>query len=362
MHRRGDSSHPSAEPPAAPDQVCQHEDSSHEEELHQQVVPRKGGRRPGPGKPLKLSKKGKEKRKGKGGMATIWQKMQVFREHERLVKAGTVKNPEKYMLQEKLFKWQFQGCMADSKWGASRKRHCWDAVCEYAPKVAKRVREVPNVLREALGIATLKHTRSRFPVRGKLHTLPTPLMLAVESLLLQRMELGEALDYRYVSGVVDLLTETWNTKVVELKEEVRQLNAPRILAAEDALFDDADDPDGEKAATRMAQAVRKALDDMQPIERSHHPQAIRSQIAKDIPCDGSIVYIVVVSYGLTFLCRNFCNRLCAKLGIKSSKVAAPGKHLPYDAVEMERVRVFVRLAPSRLGVHERLIANFDQAA
>ena len=105
MHRRGDSSHPSAEPPAAPDQVCQHEDSSHEEELHQQVVPRKGGRRPGPGKPLKLSKKGKEKRKGKGGMATIWQKMQVFREHERLVKAGTVKNPEKYMLQEKLFKW-----------------------------------------------------------------------------------------------------------------------------------------------------------------------------------------------------------------------------------------------------------------
>lgn len=289
MHHRGDSSHPPATPPAAHDQICQHEDPSPEAESRKEEVQRKAGRPPGSGKPLKLSKKGKEKRKGKGNMASIWQKMEVFREHDRLVKAGTVKNPEKYMLQNKLFKWQFQGCMAESKWGGSRKRHCWDAVCEHAPKVAKRVREVPNVLRDALGIATLKHSRSRFPAYGKLHTIPTPLMLAVEDLLLQRMELGEAIDFRYVSGIVDILTETWNAKVMELKEEVRQLNAPRILAAEDASFDDENDPDGEHAAARMAEAVRKALNDMQPVELSHHPTAIRSRTANDIPCEGSVV-------------------------------------------------------------------------
>ena len=60
--------------------------------------------------------------------------------------------------------------------------------------------------------------------------------------------------------------------------------------------------------------------------------------------------------------RKFCQRLCIKLGIKCSKVAAPGKHLPYEDVSMEQVRLFVRTAPARLGVHERLIANFDQAA
>ena len=63
-----------------------------------------------------------------------------------------------------------------------------------------------------------------------------------------------------------------------------------------------------------------------------------------------------------FARRSFCCRLCIKLGIRVSKVAAPGKHLPYEDVSMEQVRVFVRTAPQRLGVHERLICNFDQAA
>ena len=64
--------------------------------------------------------------------------------------------------------------------------------------------------------------------------------------------------------------------MVELKEEVRQLTAPSILEAEDAVWDEAEDPQAHTAAERMAQAVRSALSEMEPIERSCHLEACRT--------------------------------------------------------------------------------------
>ena len=173
----------------------------------------------------------------------------------------------KIMLQKKMFKHQFQGCLAESKWMGARKAQNWDAMVLYAPKMAKKMREVPNVLREVLGMDKKKYSRSKFPQASKLRNLPTALMLAAEDLLIQRMELGEVVNYQYVSGIVDLLSETWNQKVAELKEEVRRLTAPSILEAEDAVWDEAEDP---------AQAVRSALSEMEPIERSCHLEACRT--------------------------------------------------------------------------------------
>ena len=47
----------------------------------------------------------------------------------------------------------------------------------------------------------------------------------------------------YVSGIVDLLLDTWNMKIAELKEEMRRLKAPMILAAEDEHSDASKDLD-----------------------------------------------------------------------------------------------------------------------
>ena len=251
-------------------QLCPHDDEPDEVNRKQKI-----GRKPGPGKPLQLTKAGKERRKGKGGMITIWQKMQVIKEYERLQAAG-VTSPEKHMLESKMFKYQFQGCLAQSKWMGSRKAQHWDDMVLHAPRIAKKMREVPNVLREVMGIKTMKHSRSKFPRVGARHSLPMPLMLAVEDLLIQRMELGEHVDNNYVSGIVDLLSDTWNMKIAELKEEMRRLKAPEIMAAEDAQWDASEDPNPERVAHRMADAVRSALKELEPIERSRTPESCRT--------------------------------------------------------------------------------------
>ena len=56
--------------------------------------------------------------------------------------------------------------------------------------------------------------------------------------------------------------------------------------------------------------------------------------------------------------RKFCQRLCIKLGIKCSKVAARGKHPTYEDVSMEQVSLFVRTAPARVGVGSSTGTNF----
>ena len=187
-------------------QVCPFDDEGSGEEANKEksLVSRRGGRAAGPGKPLILSKQGKANRKGKSGMITIWQKMEVIKKYEELVAQG-VAMPEKLMLQKKMFKHQFQGCLAESKWMGARKCQNWDAMILHAPKMAKKMREVPNVLRQVLGMDKRKYARSKYPDAGNLRALPTALMLAAEDLLIQRMELGEVVNYQYVSGIVDLL-------------------------------------------------------------------------------------------------------------------------------------------------------------
>ena len=239
---------------SAESQVCPFDDENTGKEAKQETsLVKRGGRASGPGKPLMLSKQGKANRKGKSGVITVWQKMEIIKKYEELLAKGEV-CPEKIMLQKKMFKHQFQGCLAESKWMGARKAQNWDAMVLYAPKMAKKMREVPNVLREVLGMDKKKYSRSKFPQASKLRNLPTALMLAAEDLLIQRMELGEVVNYQYLSGIVDLLSETWNQKVAELKEEVRRLTAPSILEAEDAVWDEAEDPQAHTAAERMAQA------------------------------------------------------------------------------------------------------------
>jgi len=45
---------------------------------------------------------------------------------------------------------QYQGCFA--KWQPQREKNRWDLVVEVAPNLSKRMSEVPNKIREVLGI------------------------------------------------------------------------------------------------------------------------------------------------------------------------------------------------------------------
>lgn len=69
-------------------------------------------------------------------------------------------NPESYMLKNYRRQGQYQGCFASSHWGGRRVQDRWDVLVKYAPALAKRLREVPNILRPALGIEVPGHHSS----------------------------------------------------------------------------------------------------------------------------------------------------------------------------------------------------------
>ena len=120
-------------------QMCPHEDEPMglDEVMRKQKSSKAAGRKPGAGKPLQLTKTGKEQRMGRGGMITIWQKMQVIKKYERLQAAGFT-SPEKHM-------------SSTSSRAASRKADGWDLAklsigmtwfftCQTSPKICERFR------------------------------------------------------------------------------------------------------------------------------------------------------------------------------------------------------------------------------
>lgn len=88
----------------------------------------------------------------------------IGQEFEALKEAG-VKNPESHMLKTSRRQGQYQGCFA--KWAKSREAHNWDLLVKAAPNITKKASEVPNVLRESLGIdvswlvSQLWHTKTK---------------------------------------------------------------------------------------------------------------------------------------------------------------------------------------------------------
>ena len=66
------------------------------------------------------------------------------------MKASGVKNPEAHMLKTSRRQGQYQGCFV--KWEKHRQEHQWDLLVKAAPNITKKAAEVPNALRDSLGI------------------------------------------------------------------------------------------------------------------------------------------------------------------------------------------------------------------
>ena len=106
----------------------------------------------GRGRPKGLTGLGTELvRDGKRGSLTVWRKMEMIREYERLKKDTSIKNVESFMLKNGKLRGGYQGCMSQSKWLGSREKYKWDAFCEHCPKLARECMEVPNAILDVLG-------------------------------------------------------------------------------------------------------------------------------------------------------------------------------------------------------------------
>ena len=101
---------------------------------------------------IKEHTKEKVSRDGKSGCISVWKKMEIIQEYERLKKAGT-KHVESFMLRNGLMKGGYQGCLSQTKWLGSRSKYKWDVFVKLCPELAKKVLEVPNPILDVMGVA-----------------------------------------------------------------------------------------------------------------------------------------------------------------------------------------------------------------
>ena len=109
----------------------------------------------GRGRPAgsKNQEKTKTDRQGKSNCLSVWQKMEMIQEYERLKSLGTITHVESFMLKNGKMKGGYQGCFSKTKWLGSREKYKWDAFIKHCPNLSKKVREVPNSLLEVLGVS-----------------------------------------------------------------------------------------------------------------------------------------------------------------------------------------------------------------
>lgn len=229
------------------------------------------------------------------------------------------------MLRTRRIAGQFQGCFSKSKWGGQRESQKWDLFCEVAPELAKKCQEVPNHMRQLLGIDTLKHQGSKFGSKlDETHQIPVPLMNALEETLMERMQLGEEVTSDFAEDVLRCLLETWNNCIEQLREHAKK-------RYESYLLDGSYETDG-----ISKEEAQKQLDQWM------------SQLHKCAALTG----------GKTF--KRHVQRVCGRVGVRKTTQTRQSRHLSYDNPQMESVRMFVASAITTLNVHPRLIAHFDQ--
>ena len=205
----------------------------------------------------------------------------------------------------------FQGCFAESKWGGARKRDKWDLLMGTAPNIAKRYDELPNWIRQALGVQTKK---------GKAEDagLPPRIAEVVEAVLIEHIEAGEEVYSSTIGELLSTVIRQYNAEVDDVNDESAKHNAG--VCEELELAGGGSDVD------------RALLKMLPKCEASTHPRAIDT----------------------------FSRRFADRFGFGVYRQEKPGKHLPYHHPQLQKIREFVDHVTSTGEVHERLVLNFDQ--
>ena len=110
-----------------------------------------------------------------------------------------------------------------------------------------------------------------------MHTLPEPLAMAAEQLLMDRLQLGEELGLDFVESVIRELVEIWNSKINELREELVAVSGPSLLAEQDRQIGDDMNPDNiDLVQKNIAEHMDVVLSALVPVDISLHFVALRN--------------------------------------------------------------------------------------
>ena len=214
----------------------------------------------------------------------------------------------------------YKGCFTKSHWGGSRQKHCWDKVAELAPRFAERFAEVPNWIRAALQISAMKGP-SLVPETGK---LPPAIAQTIETMIMERVSLGEEMTLTNVSELVKHTISMYNQEVKAINAMILEGNTQVI----DKLSLPVEDPEHITEADAQARSIME----------------VAQCTAKEDD-------------------ENICNissLICDRWGFTTYKHHQPG-HLKYSHHTNERTRDFMTKVVESNRVHPRLVANIDQA-
>ena len=214
-------------------------------------------------------------------------------------KKPDIKSAERTLLRQGKHQGLYRGCFSETHWKSKRREHKWDLFAQYAPKLAKIHSEVPNSLRDILGIEVRKHTLGKFSQsEGGSHQCPEPLATALETLLLERIALGEECTADFAAHSLSTLIEVWNGKVGELHEAVREASAKELLREQDdAITEDMSLVEIEAIQIDANKKMEKILSDLRPVELSKNHSSFQT-----LPSNSMCIFSVYMNIQFGILC------------------------------------------------------------
>lgn len=154
-------------------------------------------------------------------MITIRQKEDIFQAWEAAEKRGVKKSRIAKEVESQQLPGYFPGCVYPSKWGRVREEQQWPLLCESAPALCSKHRELPNSLRGILQL-TMKHATHHRASTGA-QSMPWVLKEVVESMLMERLDCGEELGITYVKNTIIFAAGIWNECIESVKDVVQTI-------------------------------------------------------------------------------------------------------------------------------------------
>ncbi|CAK9003637.1 Malate dehydrogenase 2 [Durusdinium trenchii] len=125
-----------------------------------------------------------------------------------------IHNPAEYVKSLNL-KGFFRCCIY--KWKKSRVQQQWTLICQAAPKLAKRFKEVPNCLRKMIGLGVKFNIRTKQD--GASSTLPVGFENVIADYAAERISLGEEVTNRFIKNTLAIGIDQWNHAVSMVHEK-----------------------------------------------------------------------------------------------------------------------------------------------
>jgi hypothetical protein len=203
-------------------------------------------------------------------------------------------------------------------------------------------------------------------------------------MIVERIDVGEEVDFHYVSSLLEVAIEQWNECVGILKKE---LESPEAILKEIDAGEATSERDLEagiekiRAQTQMLRTISLSKSDgayvlLGIVFMCFASFALGSQFAtlRVLLFACFCIYYIYIHtnvrtlwqklVGMLLICLHFnrktAERLCRKTSIRMASNFKPGRHLQYSHPSMVAVRDWVNFQVETHKAHGSLLANFDQ--